>query len=42
MEENSSRMESELCSMRREMDELRNAVKEKVVDNLDGIIQRMN
>ena len=28
--------------MRREMDELRNAVKEKAVDNLDGIIQRMN
>ena len=34
-EENSSRMESEFYSMRREMDELRNAVKDKTVENLD-------
>ena len=37
-EENSSRMESELHSMRRKMDELRNAVKDRATDNLDGII----
>ena len=34
-EENSSRMESEFCSMRREMDEFSNAVKDKTVENLD-------
>ena len=37
-EENSSRMESELRSMRKKMDELKNAVKDRAVDNLDGII----
>ena len=37
-EENSSRMESELCIMRREMDELRNVVKDRAVENLDGMI----
>ena len=42
MEENPSKMESELCSMRREMDELRNAVKDRAMDNLDGIIRRTN
>ena len=31
-------MENELCNMRREMDELRNAVKDRVVENLEGII----
>ena len=39
-EENSSRMESELHNMRREMDELKNAIKDKVMENLDGMIQR--
>ena len=33
-------MESELRNMRREMDELRSAVKEKAMENLDGMIQR--
>ena len=33
-------MESELYSMRREMDELRNAVKDKTVENLDGMTWR--
>ena len=37
-EENSSRMESKLRSMRKKMDELKNAVKDRAVDNLDGII----
>ena len=31
-------MESELRSMMRKMDELRSAVKNKVVENLDGMI----
>ena len=35
-------MESRLRSMRREMDELKNIVKDKVVENLDGMIQRTN
>ena len=39
-EENSSRMESELRNMRREMDELKNAVKDRAVENLDGMIRR--
>ena len=33
-------MENELRNMRREMDELRNAVKDKAMENLDGMIQR--
>ena len=37
-EENSSRMESKLRKMRREMDELKNVVKDKAVENLDGMI----
>ena len=37
-EENSSRMEGELHSMRREMDKLRRIVKEKDVENLDVMI----
>ena len=32
-------MESELHNMRREMDELRNVVKDRVVENLDGMIR---
>ena len=37
-EENSSRMESELCNMKREMDELKNALKDRAMENLDGTI----
>ena len=37
-EENTSRVESELPNMRREMDELKNAVKDRAVENLDGMI----
>lgn len=40
LEENSSKMESELHSMRREMDELKSAVKEKALENLDRMIWR--
>ena len=40
--ENSSRMKSMLHNIRREMDELRNAVKDRVIENLDGVIQRMD
>ena len=39
-EVNSSRMESDLRNMKREMDELRNVVKDRVVENLDAMIQR--
>ena len=39
---NSSRMKSMLHNIRREMDELRNAVKDRVIENLDGVIQRMD
>ena len=42
LEENSSIMESELCNMKREMDKLRNAVKDRVVENLDRMIRRKN
>ena len=38
LEENSSKMESELRNMKREMDELRNAVKDRAIENLDGMI----
>ena len=38
LKENSSRMESELCSMKREKEELRSAMKEKSMENLDGMI----
>ena len=41
-EENSSRMESELLNMRREMDKLRSALKEKALENLDEMIRRMD
>ena len=37
-EENSSKMDNELRKMRREMDELRNVVKDRAVENLDGMI----
>ena len=38
LEENPSRMEGELHSMRREMDELRRILREKDMDNLDVTI----
>ena len=38
LKENSSRMESKLCNMKREMDELKNAVKDRAIENLDGMI----
>ena len=41
-EENSFRMESELCNVRREMDKLRNAIKDKTVENLDRMIRRID
>ena len=36
--ENSSKMEEMFHKMEREMDKLRNAVKEKSLSNLDGMI----
>jgi len=42
LEENSSRMKSKLHNMRSEVDELKNAVKDRVVENLDGMIRRTN
>ena len=36
----SSRIENELCNMRKEMDELRSAMKDKGGENLDGMIRR--
>ena len=41
-EENSSKMDNELRKMRREMDELRNVVKDRAVENLDGMIWRID
>ena len=38
--ENSSKMESELYNMRREIDKLKNVVKDKAVENLDEMIRR--
>ena len=38
--EDSSRMENELCNMRKEMDELKSAIKDKGGENLDGMIRR--
>ena len=38
LEENLSKMKSELRNMRREMDELKNAVKDKAVENMDEMI----
>ena len=40
LKENSSRMKSKLYNMTRVMDELKNAVKDKVMENLDIIIRR--
>jgi len=40
LEENSSKMESELLNIRREMGELKNAVKDRVVESLDKMIRR--
>ena len=36
--ENSSKMESELRNMRREMDKLSNAMKDRAMENLDQMI----
>ena len=38
--EDSFRMENELCNMRKEMDELKSAIKDKGGENLDGMIRR--
>ena len=38
--DDSSRMENELRNMRKEMDELRSAMKDKGGENLDGMIRR--
>ena len=35
-------MENELHNIRKEMDELRNAIKDKGGENLDGMIRRMD
>ena len=40
--EDSSRMENELRNMRKKMDELRSAIKDKGGENLDGMIRRTN
>ena len=40
--EDSSRMENELRNMRKEMDELKSAMKDKGCENLDGMIRRMD
>ena len=36
--EDFTKVENELCNMRKEMDELRSAIKEKGGENLDGMI----
>ena len=40
--EDSTRMENKLRNMRKEMDELKSAMKDKGRENLDGMIQRMD
>ena len=35
-------MENKLCNMRKEMDELKSAMKDKGRENLDGMIRRMD
>jgi len=40
--EDSTRVENELHNMRKEMDELKSAMKDKGGENLDGMIQRMD
>ena len=42
MEENSSKMKNVLRNIRREMDELGNAVKDKAVENMDEMIRRID
>ena len=38
LEENSFRMEGELRNIRKEMGELKNAVKDRAIESLDGMI----
>ena len=38
LKENSSKVENELHNMRREMDKLNHAMKDKAMENLDGMI----
>ena len=38
--EDSTRVENELCNMRKEVDELKSAIKDKGGENLNGMIQR--
>ena len=40
LEENSSKMDNELHNMRKEINELRNAINDRAVENLDGMIRR--
>ena len=40
--EDSTRMENELHNMKKEIDELKSAMKDKGRENLDGMIQRMD
>ena len=40
--EDSTRVENELRNMRKEMNELKNAMKDKGGENLDGMIRRTN
>ena len=40
--EDSTKVENELFNMRKEMDEQKRAIKEKGVENLDGMIRRTN
>ena len=40
--EDSTRVENELCNIRKEMDELKSAMKDKGGENLDGVIHRMD
>ena len=40
--EDSTKMENELRNMRKEMDELKSAMKDKGGENLDGVIRRMD
>ncbi|XP_030939261.1 uncharacterized protein LOC115964085 [Quercus lobata] len=42
LREDSTKMENELRNMRKEMDELKSAMKDKGGENLDGVIRRMD
>ena len=42
LKENSSKVENELRNMRREMDKLNHAMKDKAMENLDGMIWRID